>query len=83
MPFWGIQEPSVLIFLLIISLLIIVVIPKGTVPLGNGTLVLQIILLSIPLPTVFLMSSKGMTFGNSIFMFVGCFCKLFYLSLLF
>ena len=40
-----------LIFLLIISLLIMIVLPKGTVPLGNCSLVLQFILLSIPLPT--------------------------------
>ena len=69
--FLGIQESSVLIVLLIISLEIIIVFPKGRVPLGNCRLVLQIILLSIPLATSFLMSSKVMTLGNSIFMFAG------------
>ena len=33
--FFGIQESSALTVLLIISLPIVIVIPKGTVPLGN------------------------------------------------
>ena len=77
---FGIQESSALIFLLIVSLLAITVFPKGTGAFGNSRLCLQTILLSIPLPSIFLKSSKGMTLGNSIFMFAGCFCKLFYLS---
>ena len=69
-----------LIVLLNISLRMIIVIPKGTRSFGELKIFLQIMLLSIPLPTSFLMSSKGMTLGNSIFMNAVRFCKVFYLS---
>ena len=68
----GIQESSVLIVLLIISLLNIIVFPEGAGDFGELKMAfLQIILLSIPLliRLLFILKWTGDCWGNSKFMF--------------